>query len=249
MLRKRRIATTQGRTRRDSVSDVLASSVAVDGQVPAELAAYRYVLHRIRRGELGPGARLRTEEIAASIGTSRQPVREALRRLEAEGYLTSRPNCGAMVSAYTAQQLLELFEIRAALECLAVRLAAARATPADLAHLEKLHLSLDWSAADPQAWLSGHAELHLYLVGLANRPRLSLEIARSHAALEPYLRLWLVQAGTPENSQDEHGRLLKVLRYGYPQHVEDLMRDHILSTATQLVAYLDTVDAAPAAEL
>ena len=65
-------------------------------------------------------------------------MREAVRRLEAEGYLTSRPNRGAMVSKYTAEQLLEVFEIRTALECLAVGIATPQLRPEDFARLEKL---------------------------------------------------------------------------------------------------------------
>ena len=89
--------------------------------VSAETLAYRHILSRIRAGLLVPGARVRTEDVANEIGMSRQPVREAIRRLEAQGYVTSRPNRGAMVSKYTPDQLLELFEIRAALEGLAMR--------------------------------------------------------------------------------------------------------------------------------
>jgi DNA-binding GntR family transcriptional regulator len=211
----------------------------------AEVAAYQQILRRIRLGDLGPGARIRTEDIAASLGLSRQPVREAIRRLEAEGYVTARPNRGAAVNRYTPVQLLELFEIRAALESLAVSIAAPRLRADDFARLEESLTAMTAAGDVANDWLARHGEFHLYIVGAAHRPRLAHEIARLHATLEPYLRLWFVHAGTPANSRDEHQQLLQILRYGYPKHAEEVMRAHVLDTAEQIIPHLESiVDAA-----
>jgi len=216
-----------------------------DAPVLAEVEAYRHILQRIRLGELGPGARVRTEEIAAAIGMSRQPVREAVRRLEAEGYLTSRPNRGAMVSKYTAEQLLEVFEIRTALECLAVGIATPQLRPEDFARLEKLLDAMSGANNATNTWLAQHTEFHMAIVGMARRPRLALEIARLHAALEPYLRLWFVHAGTPSDAREEHEQLLRALRSGYPDHAKDVLHDHVLATAAQIVTSLEFIHRMP----
>jgi DNA-binding GntR family transcriptional regulator len=217
-----------------------------DEAVTAEVEAYRYILRRIREGELMPGARVRTEDIASEVGMSRQPVREAIRRLEAEGYVTSRPNRGAMVSKYTPEQLLELFEIRAVLEGLSIRVAASRVTAGEIAQLEEL-LDRMQKVKDPTAWLVCHRDFHLYLSNLSARPRLMREIARMHAALEPYLRLWFVHTGTPADSREDHMRLVRAMRSGYPTHAEEIMRDHVLETAPQIIEYLEANgSAAPA---
>jgi DNA-binding GntR family transcriptional regulator len=212
-----------------------------EGPVLAEVEAYRHILHRIRLGDLGPGARVRTEEIAAAIGLSRQPVREAVRRLEAEGYLTSRPNRGAMVSVYTAEQLLEVFEIRTALECLAVGIATPQLRAEDFARLETLLETMSSADEATNSWLAQHTEFHMALVNMARRPRLALEIARLHAALEPYLRLWFVHAGTPGDARVEHEQLLQALRSGYPEHAKHVMHDHVLATASQIVTSLEFI--------
>lgn len=80
---------------------------------------------QIISGALEPGTRIREEHIAEAQGVSRVPVREALQRLEAEGYLVLTPRRGATVAAPSRQRALEVMEVRRALEVLAVRLAAA----------------------------------------------------------------------------------------------------------------------------
>jgi DNA-binding GntR family transcriptional regulator len=222
---------------------VLTLDVNSEGPVLAEVAAYRHILHRIRLGELGAGARVRTGEIAIAIGLSRQPVREAIRRLEAEGYLTSRPNCGAMVSKYTAEQLSEMFEIRTALECLAVGIATPQLKPEDFSRLEQLIDAMAAAGDETNTWLVRHTDFHLALVGMARRPRLAVEIARLHAALEPYMRLWFLHAGTPNDAREEHEQLLQALRSGYPKHAEDVLHDHVLATAAQIIPSLESISA------
>lgn len=220
------------RTMNDSDIDTDAEPVS------AEVGAYRHILGRIRRGELSPGARVRTEDVAGAVGLSRQPVREAIRRLEAEGYLSSRPNHGAMVTKYTPAQLLELFEIRASLEGLAARVAATVLTPADIDKLEALLVRMEAAGTETDAWLVAHVDFHMQLAQAAGRPRLARELARLHASLEPYLRLWYVHTGTPTDSRAEHMRVLQSLRSGYPAHAEEVMRDHVMETTPELIAHL-----------
>src|SRR5262245_43964800 len=83
-----------------------------------------YLQDQIVSGALPGGSRLHLESISQKLGISRMPVREAIRQLDAEGYMTIRPNRDAVVTSRTPEQVVELFEIRAALEGVAVRLAA-----------------------------------------------------------------------------------------------------------------------------
>lgn len=78
-------------------------------------------------GRYGPGERLLQEEVAAAFGTSRIPLREALRRLEGEGLVRISPNRGAVVTPLTAQDIADVYDLRLALESLALRRAAERA--------------------------------------------------------------------------------------------------------------------------
>src|SRR5277367_3122292 len=95
------------------------------GAISAQQQAYLYLREQIQAGRLKGGMRVKPEDIASEIGTSRMPVREAIRQLDTEGLLTIRPNRGAIVTILSPENLSELFEMRAVLEGLCARRAAA----------------------------------------------------------------------------------------------------------------------------
>lgn len=86
--------------------------------------------HRIVNGAYAPGDRLTEDRLAEAFGVSRNPVREAIRVLEAEGLVVAQPRRSAVVASLSAQDLQDLFDVRLALEPVAARLAAERAGPA-----------------------------------------------------------------------------------------------------------------------
>lgn len=209
--------------------------------VTAEEEAYTYILGRIRRGEYEPGDRLKAEDIAAEIGMSRMPIREAFRRLSAEGLLIMRPNRGATVCALSLDDIEEIFEMRAVLEGLAVRLGVPRADDRALEELTELLERMERSRhRDDGEWLTHHRHFHEYVCGLSGRPRLLRQINGLHTALEPYIRVWFVNSDKPlsANVQREHEQILEVLRNGDPQHAETVMQEHIRTTAPDLALFL-----------
>lgn len=94
--------------------------------------AYEGIRRRIIEVELQPGARLVERDLAAELEVSRIPLREALKRLAAEGLVVLVPRRGALVSPFSPAQVRDLFDLRESLEVLAARLAAERADPAGL---------------------------------------------------------------------------------------------------------------------
>lgn len=98
----------------------------------------------IRSGELPPGTRLLEMELSELLGVSRQPIREALRNLEREGLVEITPNRGAVIAGWTQQDILDLYDVRKALEPVAVRFAAERAPDACARDLTAL--LADWEA-------------------------------------------------------------------------------------------------------
>jgi DNA-binding GntR family transcriptional regulator len=109
--------------------------------------AYDWIRSGIVGDDLAPGSHLREEEIAERIGCSRTPVREAIRRLAAEGLVEFVPNRGAHVAAWSDRDLAEIFDLRAVLEGFAARLAARRADPDVVAHLTALADEMEALAA------------------------------------------------------------------------------------------------------
>src|ERR1700730_13928498 len=100
-------------------------------------AVYRALRHGIVHGQLAPGERLRSDALANELHVSRTPVREALRKLEAEG-LVEQSGSRLVVRALSEQDLTELFYVREALEGMAARLAAENATPTEIVEIKEL---------------------------------------------------------------------------------------------------------------
>jgi DNA-binding GntR family transcriptional regulator len=102
------------------------------------------ILQRILDGEYPSGARIVETRIAQELGVSQAPVREALRDLEQLGCIVHEPFRGCSVRAFSADELLEAFPVRAALEALAARLAADRITEPELLRLAELLETMRW---------------------------------------------------------------------------------------------------------
>jgi len=98
--------------------------------------AYEHIRSKMLRGELLPGARLSNRKLAAEVGASFIPVREAIGQLVSEGLAEHRSNYGAVVRNPTREELADLYDLRLALECHAVRTAARHMGPADISELE-----------------------------------------------------------------------------------------------------------------
>src|SRR5574340_429736 len=130
------------------------------GLLTAQQEAYRYVKDRIISGQLAGDERLNPAEIAQLLGVSRMPVREALRQLEAEGLVLMRPNRAALVRRLTAAEVEDLFEIRTALEVLAVRPAALGLNEESLAELIAKMERMDRARSNPVEWLRRHDDFH-----------------------------------------------------------------------------------------
>lgn len=100
--------------------------------------AYLMVRDRIVRGVYSPGLRVTEKEIADATGVSRTPVREALRRLQADGFVKVIPNAGAVVTEWTDNNMRDVFELRALLESYGAQRAAERITDEGIRELRKL---------------------------------------------------------------------------------------------------------------
>jgi DNA-binding GntR family transcriptional regulator len=118
----------------------LTLSPAIDNQRKKSKveAAVDRLRQAILSGEIAPGQWLRQDELAQRLGISSTPIREALRRLESDGLVEHVPHQGVKVVAYSLNTAREYYQLRAMLEPYALRLAAARLQPADLAELEAL---------------------------------------------------------------------------------------------------------------
>lgn len=206
----------------------------------AEEEAYSYLLDAICKGKYRTGDRLIAEEIASEIGMSRMPVREAFRHLAAEGLVTLRPNRGAIVSGLNIEEMHEVFEMRSALEGLALRVAVPKITERQLNRLERLLDEMDECRDESAEWVSRHRVFHEYLCSLSERPRLMRQITALYSVIEPHMRLWLQHPEKPLSAREEHSEILDAIRSGDARHAESILREHIEGTVPELVRFLET---------
>ena len=147
-----------------SVGNDLQAGRAPQGGRPggrsAEEEAYTYLLAEIRSGRLTGGMHITAERISSQLGVSRIPVREAMRRLAAEGFVTIRSNRGAFVTDLSPADIMELYEMRAVLEGLAIRTSAAEFDERGFHQGRVLLETLGAARADPIWFVSAHNAFH-----------------------------------------------------------------------------------------
>lgn len=191
--------------------------------------AYQALREAILKGELLPGQRLVEKELCERFGLGRAAIRTALAKLEQDGLVESAPYRGAWVRAIGEEEAVEILEARMALECLAARYAARRATPEAVERLREIHARMRERFA--QGDLLGMSELnalfHKTLVeasGHKTAQRL-IEALRAQGVRHQY-RTVLVP-GRPQSSLEEHGRILEAVAAKDEEAAERAMREHL----------------------
>ena len=204
----------------------------------AQQQAYFFLRDQIQAGRLAGGSRVKPEDVATELGISRMPVREAIRQLDTEGLLTIRPNRGAIVTVFSAGRLSELFEMRAVLEGLCARRAAANFDEDAADELTLLLNRLNRAQGKIDLWIERHEAFHDFICERADRPHVLTEVRKLRAAVEPYLRLSQTHPVTMGDSGRQHKELIDVMRTRDPDRAEAVMRHHIDSTAAEFIPAL-----------
>jgi len=188
-------------------------------------------------GRLPPGAPLRQDALARHFSVSAIPVREALRLLESEGWTKAEMNKGATVAPLSADEAREIYEIRAALEGLALTLAIPNHTNETLREAQSLYEAAELER-DPELYVARNEAFHMSLYAPAARPQLLEMIGTLHRRGERYLR---VKFGLPEHkrvSDHEHGQLMQFVRSKDAAAAQKLISDHLLGTGDLLYRLL-----------
>ncbi|WP_429283579.1 GntR family transcriptional regulator [Paraburkholderia sp. GAS41] len=201
----------------------------------------------IVEGTLAPGAPLRQDAIARHFSVSAIPVREALRQLESEGWARVAVNKGATVAPLSAQEAREIYEIRSALESLAIGLAIPQHTAATLREAEKLCHAAE-AELDPSRYVARNEAFHMSLYAPAARPQLEEMIATLHRRGERYLRLKFGHPLYKDESDREHAAILDAVRSGDIPAARSLVTEHLLGTGELLYRFLTERAQAEAAQ-
>lgn len=202
--------------------------IKLDNYKPLREMVFESLREAIILGRLKPGERLMEIQLAEEMGVSRTPVREAIRKLELEGFVVMVPRKGAYVAGISLKDIVDVFEVRAALEGLAAGLAAERITDEELEQLERSLIQVNTSSGgDINAFIEGDSSFH-HLIYLASRnQRLVQIITHLQEQIHRFRMTTLSQPGRTKIALDEHKKIIEAISERNTELAQTLAREHI----------------------
>jgi DNA-binding GntR family transcriptional regulator len=193
---------------------------------PLRQAVYDVIAEMIINGDLQPGEHLVENELAAQLGVSRQPVREALQRLHSEGWVDLRPALGAFVHVPTEEEADQLLAARTLLEAESARLAAQRPTPEQIERLWELQRAGEKALSDDdqEGLVAANAALHAHVMSMSGNSVL----AELGALVDRRVRWYYgpIARSRGREAWDEHRELIEVIAGRKGKRAGDMMRQH-----------------------
>jgi DNA-binding GntR family transcriptional regulator len=192
-------------------------------------SAYEQIKEAILSGALRPMERISEGDAATRLGLSRTPVREAFGLLAAEGLIVVIPQRGSFVSQLRIDDILEIYQIRTPLECMAARIAAEAMDETTLAELERL-VEVETSRHGPRearASLDGSFEFHRIIIECVRNRRLKALVGQLQGQVHRARLLWPSTLRRLDETWEEHADLVSALRAHDPDRAEQLMRTHL----------------------
>lgn len=214
------------------------------GYEPLARTVTRHLREAIFDGRLRSGDRLGQEAIARELGTSRIPVREALRELESEGLVTIVPHSGARVARLDFAECIEIYKIRERLEPLALAESAGRLRADQLLALRQLAGTIERWKDDPSRWLEADRRFHLACYAGAPLPRLLRAIESFWSTTQQYRRILLSTFAREDYElfESEHRLIVDSLERADAQTGEALVRAHIARSRERLTRNRELFD-------
>lgn len=200
---------------------------------------YQALVNSIVSGQIEPGAPLRPDVISRQLEVSTTPVREAMHRLEGEGLAIKVPYQGWFVREYTEQQVRELYELRASLECFSVRLACRRITEEEMAWLRQHQTTGEAAleAGDMDAYRIYNRDLHAAIMQAARNSYLISMMGQLRSQSEMLMAKTIRIMGRPLRAIEEHHQLVGLIDRRDGKAAEQLMEHHILSALEDILRW------------
>ncbi|MDR5868698.1 GntR family transcriptional regulator [Halomonas koreensis] len=194
----------------------------------------------IVRGELAPGSKITEPGLSRTYGISRGPLREAMRRLEAHRLIERVPHVGARVVKLSIEELLELFDVREALESMAARIAAERMTAEEIAGLREVlavhERQTDLSRGEAYYQREGDLDFHYRIVqGSHNRMLMGMLCDDLYYLVRLYRTQFSASGSRPQRAFVEHHRIVDAIEAGDAELAELLMRRHVSASRENVV--------------
>jgi DNA-binding GntR family transcriptional regulator len=227
--------------------------------LPVQLESYRplreIVFESLREaiisGHLKPGERLVEVQLAEEMGVSRTPVREAIRKLELEGFVVMVPRKGAYVAGISVKDIANVFEIRTALESLAAGLAAERATEEEMEKLERLLVSVAESADnnDLDGWVDKDTIFHETIYKASRNERLVQIVNNLREQIQRFRVTSLGFPGRMKVAVEEHRKIVEAISERNVALAQALAQEHIENAEHSILEALqDNLSSLPGGE-
>lgn len=210
--------------------------------------AYARLCRDLKAGRFGPGEKLKLRDLAARMGISPTPVREALARLISEQALEQVGHHSVRVPVMSEQRFGEVRELRLLLEGRAAAGAAVRATPQDVQRLEALHeeMAAHRDAGDTAAELLAAERFHMAVYALAEMPVLQRMVESLWLQCGPLMRALQTRPMTQPRKQHPQLQVLRGLRKGDSEVARKGIEEEIERSTAPILAYLRELGTAPA---
>lgn len=209
------------------------------------------VRDQVISGKIPPGTPMLQDVVAARLGVSKIPVREAFSRLEREGLLVLKPRRGYAVASFEIDEIVEIFDLRAIVEEHAARLAARNRTEADVQRAKRIEREME--QLDPKSpsyydnWCELNREFHDAIIESSKAAHVIRTAIRLRNVVEPYVRLESRMTGTETIAEEEHRAILAALERGDEEAIATLSAAHCQHTRDRLVEGLRRSDGLPPA--
>ena len=204
------------------------------------LVVYEKLRQKIIKGTMNPGQKLVMASLAKQFGVSETPVREAIRRLESDGYVTFTPHSGAVVTKINDQELSEIYLIRISLEALATRLAVPCISPSEIAWLEKKNLEMKTAIKKNrfEKLARLNKEFHLRIYKAAPYPRLYKMISDLWDAFERWPSIFSFVPERAASAVLEHEEIIAALSSADVDRADSLVKEQKKNTLKALQSYM-----------
>ncbi|MFJ5107511.1 MULTISPECIES: GntR family transcriptional regulator [unclassified Glutamicibacter] len=188
-------------------------------------------------GEMTPGEHYSAIGISEKLGVSRTPVREALQLLEKEGIVTVAKNRGVRVNQISLEDIVEVFQLRLAIEPPAAALGVRNASESDIARLKDLHQRMleIGETGDGRATLEADKEFHLYLLGLAKNSKLEDVAGELRNLVLAHGQTTVPFARSSQDLAGDRDEIMQAILAKDPKAAAEAVRGHVRRTAQMLV--------------
>lgn len=224
--------------------------IKLDAYKPLREVVCEVLRAAIQTGALPPGERLMEIPLAEELGVSRTPIREAIRKLEQEGFVVMMPRRGTYVADITLKDITQVFEIRSALEELAAGLAAERITSDEIEELERQLVSINecMETNTLDHVVEADIAFHEVLYNASRNQRLADIIHNLRTQIFRFRSVSMNQPGRLSKTWEEHRQLVEALADHNPQQARRIARIHMEHSEQTLLAGMKNREVAKSVE-